>query len=77
MPAPRAIPARGGHRQELMVVGGGVAGLTAALEAAKTGYEVRLVEKSDRSRRLAGQAAQVRFQPGRPLPELEDTGSMR
>ena len=32
----------------LMVVGGGIAGMTAALEAARAGYEVLLVEKSDK-----------------------------
>ncbi len=32
----------------LVVVGGGVAGMTAAIEAAKTGVEVNLVEKSDK-----------------------------
>ena len=33
---------------KLLVVGGGITGLTAALEASKTGAEVTLVEKSDR-----------------------------
>ncbi|MCK5408386.1 MAG: FAD-dependent oxidoreductase, partial [Candidatus Krumholzibacteria bacterium] len=32
----------------VLVVGGGVTGLTAALEAAEAGYQVRLVEKSDK-----------------------------
>ncbi len=32
----------------ILVVGGGVSGMTAALEAAKTGYEVNLVEKTDK-----------------------------
>ena len=32
--------------RRLLVVGGGIAGLTSALEAAKTGYEVDLVEKA-------------------------------
>ena len=31
----------------VMVVGGGITGMTSAVEAAKAGYEVRLVEKSD------------------------------
>ncbi len=39
-----------------MVVGGGVSGLTSALEAVKTGYEVELVEKSGQ---LGGIAAQL------------------
>ncbi len=33
------------HLKNLMVVGGGISGLTAAFEAAETGYEVVLVEK--------------------------------
>ncbi len=42
-PAPVADAAR-----RLLVVGGGVSGLTAALEGAKSGYPVLLVERSDR-----------------------------
>ena len=37
----------GGTSQKLLVVGGGVTGLTAAQEAAKSGIEVVLVEKAD------------------------------
>jgi quinone-modifying oxidoreductase subunit QmoB len=40
--------------RSLMVVGGGVAGLTAAIEAAKTGYAVELIEAGDA---LGGAAA--------------------
>ncbi len=56
----------------ILVVGGGVAGMTAALEAARAGYQVRLVEKSDR---LGGWLAkQHRSFPTRaPFRELEDT----
>ncbi len=59
--------------KSIMVVGGGVAGLTAALEAAKTGYDVRLVEKSDH---LGGWTArQYKSVPMKqPFRELEDTG---
>ncbi|MEK7735443.1 MAG: FAD-dependent oxidoreductase, partial [Pseudomonadota bacterium] len=35
-----------GNNKRILVVGGGISGLTAALEAAKTGYEALLVEKS-------------------------------
>ena len=58
----------------LLVVGGGVAGLTAALAAARTGYDVRLVEKTDR---LGGWLAkQHRSIPtGPPYRELEETGA--
>ncbi len=43
--------------QSIMVVGGGMSGLTAAIEAAEAGYEVYLVEKSPY---LGGRVAQLR-----------------
>jgi len=57
----------------VMVVGGGIGGMTAALEAAKTGYEVKLVEKTDN---LGGWLAkQYKSIPTRPpYRDLEDTG---
>jgi len=39
---------------EILVVGGGIAGLTAALEGGRSGYRVHLVEKSDRLGGYAG-----------------------
>ncbi len=59
--------------KSLLVVGGGITGMTAALEAAKTGYDVHLVERSDR---LGGWLAkQHRAVPTRPpYRELQDTG---
>lgn len=42
--------------QSFMVVGGGIAGLTAALDFARLGYAVHLVEKSDR---LGGQVGRL------------------
>ncbi|MHC4942063.1 MAG: FAD-dependent oxidoreductase [Planctomycetota bacterium] len=57
----------------IMVVGGGITGLTAAMEAARTGYEVRLVEKTDKlGGWLAKQHRSVPTKP--PYRELEDTG---
>ncbi len=57
----------------LLVVGGGVAGLTAALEAARAGYEVRLVEKSeDLGGWLARQHRSIPTRP--PFRDLEDPG---
>jgi quinone-modifying oxidoreductase subunit QmoB len=44
-----------GLTRRIMIVGGGISGMTAAIEAAKTGYEVELVEKSDA---LGGHVAQ-------------------
>jgi quinone-modifying oxidoreductase subunit QmoB len=59
--------------KSLLVVGGGIAGMTAALEAARAGYDVHLVEKTDR---LGGWLArQHRSIPTRPpYRELEETG---
>ncbi len=42
--------------RRIMVVGGGIAGMTAALEAARTGYEVELVERNGQ---LGGVAAEL------------------
>jgi quinone-modifying oxidoreductase subunit QmoB len=57
----------------ILVVGGGIAGMTAALEAAKTGYEVRLVEKANKlGGWLAKQHKSIPTKP--PYRDLEDTG---
>ncbi len=59
----------------ILVIGGGVTGINAALGAAKAGYEVVLVEKSDK---LGGQAAAVTQSPGRHRkPRGIDSGSVR
>ncbi len=57
----------------ILVVGGGIAGMTAAIEAAKAGSEVKLIEKSEA---LGGWLArQHKSVPTRaPFKELEDTG---
>ena len=47
MEAPQTNPNHGNNKR-ILVVGGGISGMTAAIEAAKTGYEVLLVEKTDR-----------------------------
>jgi quinone-modifying oxidoreductase subunit QmoB len=57
----------------VMVVGGGVAGLTAALESANAGYAVRLIEKSENlGGWLAKQHKSIPTRP--PFRDLEDTG---
>jgi quinone-modifying oxidoreductase subunit QmoB len=59
--------------KSLLVVGGGIAGLTAAAEAAKAGYDVRLVEKADAlGGWLAKQHKSIPTRP--PYRDLEDTG---
>jgi quinone-modifying oxidoreductase subunit QmoB len=58
----------------ILVVGGGVAGMTAALQSAKAGYRVRLVEKSGKlGGWLARQYKSIPTHP--PYRELEDTGA--
>ncbi len=57
-------PMTGEVSKTILVVGGGIAGMTAALESAKAGYEVVLVEKSER---LGGSLAEVK----RPTPLKE------
>jgi len=57
----------------LMVVGGGITGMTAALEAADAGYDVKLVEKGDQlGGWLAKQHKVVPTKP--PYRDLEDSG---
>ncbi len=59
--------------KSILVVGGGITGMTAALEGARAGYRVRLVEKSDRlGGWLARQHKSVPTKP--PYRELEPTG---
>ncbi len=59
--------------KKLLVVGGGVSGMTAAVEASKAGYEVVLVEKEDK---LGGWAAKFKnsYPQNPPYDKLEDTG---
>ncbi|NLC68824.1 MAG: FAD-dependent oxidoreductase [Clostridiaceae bacterium] len=70
MAVSRAIHARQLTRQKIdvtksaLVIGGGMAGMTAALEIASMGYKVYLVEKKGR---LGGNAARLNVMPsGRP-----------
>jgi quinone-modifying oxidoreductase subunit QmoB len=59
--------------KDLLVVGGGMTGMTAAKSAAAAGYNVTLVEKEDR---LGGWAARFRqtFPKSPPYKDLEDSG---
>ncbi len=59
--------------QQILVVGGGMTGLTAALEAARTGYSATLVEKSGE---LGGMAARLhrRIPQHSPYAEPELSG---
>ena len=73
------LPAASGEQdlnKHILVVGGGVTGLTAALESAKAGYEVSLVEQTSA---LGGYAAQLhkRIPSRAPYGEPQDTGVER
>jgi len=73
MEAPEPFQPEGEVSKGIMVVGGGVTGLTAALEGARTGYEVHLVEKSDG---LGGWLARQHMSVPRQAPfrDLQPTG---
>ena len=59
--------------KSILVVGGGVTGLTSALDAAKAGYEVRLVEKTDKlGGWLAKNHQSIPTKP--PFHDLEENG---
>lgn len=66
-------PYKGDVSKAILVVGGGVAGVTSALEAAKAGYSVYLVEKESA---LGGYAAKLykQFLQKQPYRELETPG---
>jgi len=59
--------------RDIMIVGGGMAGMTAALQAARAGYKVTLVEKEEH---LGGWANRFRkvFPKNPPYQALEDPG---
>jgi quinone-modifying oxidoreductase subunit QmoB len=59
--------------KDLMVVGGGMTGMTAAKSAATAGYKVTLVEKEDRLGGWATKFSKV-FPKRPPYKDLEDTG---
>jgi quinone-modifying oxidoreductase subunit QmoB len=70
---PPHISEEAASNDHILVVGGGIAGMTAAIEAANTGYPVTLVEKTGR---LGGGAAfeYKRVPEHAPYTDLEDTG---
>jgi quinone-modifying oxidoreductase subunit QmoB len=61
------------HNKRLLVVGGGMSGMTSALEAAEAGYDIVLVEKEAQ---LGGWAAKLwkRVPFKQPFAEPQDTG---
>ncbi len=71
MQIPRGNPNHGSNKR-ILVVGGGISGMTAALEASKTGYDVLLVEKTGA---LGGMAAKLhkRVPDHEPYADPADT----
>jgi quinone-modifying oxidoreductase subunit QmoB len=72
MEVPQTNPNHGNNKR-ILVVGGGIAGMTAAVEASRTGYEVLLVEKTGA---LGGWAAKLwkRVPNTEPFADPMDTG---
>ena len=68
-----AFPESQEINKAIMVVGGGIAGITAALESAAAGYETVLVEKAER---LGGWMAKLKksIPTSAPYEDLEDPG---
>ena len=61
------------RNKHIMIVGGGITGMTAALEAAKAGYYASIIEKSDKLGGVMGQL--YKRQPERsPFQDPQDTG---
>ncbi|MDH5632202.1 MAG: hydrogenase iron-sulfur subunit [Gammaproteobacteria bacterium] len=62
-----------GSNKRILVVGGGISGMTAALESSKAGYEVLLVEKTGE---LGGMAARLhkKVPNVEPYADPQDTG---
>ncbi len=73
MKLPEGNPNKAGNKR-ILVVGGGMAGMTAALESAETGYEVVLVEKAGQ---LGGWAARLwrRVPFKQPYDKPQETGA--
>ena len=61
-----------GINRHVMVVGGGISGMTAAYEAAKAGYKVSIIEKSDKLGGIMGQLHK-RAPTRAPYAHPEDT----
>jgi quinone-modifying oxidoreductase subunit QmoB len=71
MATPKGDPVADTSRR-ILVVGGGVSGMTAALEAARAGYDITLVEKSGA---LGGHAAELHRRIPQRAPYREPEGN--
>jgi len=68
---PEPFKAEEEYSKDVLVVGGGLAGLTAALETAKAGYQAILVEKENK---LGGFMSKMKGRVTLPYKEVSDTG---
>lgn len=71
MELPEPYKAEEEYSKDILVVGGGLAGMTAALEAAKAGYNAIIVEKEDK---LGGFLRKMKKRLAPPYEDLYDTG---
>ena len=72
MELPEPFKAEEEYSKDILVVGGGISGMTAALDTAKAGYQVLLVEKEDR---LGGFLGKMKKTIKLPYKELTETGA--
>ncbi len=68
---PEPFKAEEEYSKDILVVGGGISGLTAALETAKAGYKAIIVEKEEQ---LGGFVRKMKKQVTLPYKELSETG---
>ncbi len=68
---PEPFKAEEEYSKDILVVGGGLAGMTAVLDTAKAGYQAILVEKEDK---LGGFLGKMKQTITMPYTELSDTG---
>jgi len=72
MALPEPFKAEEEYSKDVLVVGGGVAGMTAAIETAKAGYQAIIVEKEDK---LGGFLGKMKKSVTLPYKDIYDTGA--
>jgi len=72
MDLPEPFKAEEEYSKDILVVGGGVAGMSAAIETAKAGYQAIIVEKEDK---LGGFLGKMKKTVTLPYKDIYDTGA--